>query len=73
MANVSFSLGPIHLTVTYINFPVSTYLLHFGSHSTILWSEVPSSDIVTGGVYTYTMLVHILSKVAWPRVTTSTT
>ena len=46
MANVSFSLGPIHLTVTYINFPVSTYLLHFGSHSTILWSEVPSSDIV---------------------------
>ena len=71
--NVAFSFGPMHLTVNRVTHPVSTEFFALGLSKTMLWSDDPSSEIVTGGVYTSSIFVHILSNIACPRVTTLTT
>ena len=61
--NVAFSFGPIHRTVNRVTHPVSTEFFALGLSKTMLWSDDPSSEIVTG-VYTSSIFVHIVSNIA---------
>ena len=56
--NIAFPFGPIHLTVNRVTHPVSTDVFALCLSKTMLWSDDPSLEIVTGGVCEHT---HLLS------------
>ena len=57
---------PIRLNVNRVTHPVSTEFFPLVLSKTMLWSDDPSSEIITGGVYTSSIFVYMLSNIACP-------